>query len=88
VRISNGTLPCHEVGIPEAMMEQAFGGGTGCDPDAAGSGLGLAIARGLCEALGIERTHANGARGLVATRHHTVRFRKNPSARMQQGNGG
>lgn len=75
-------------GIAEAMIGQAFDVGTRFDPDTAGSGLGLAIARDLCEAMAMELTLANGARGLVATLHHNDRCRQNLSAQKPLGNGG
>lgn len=68
-------------GIPEAMIERAFGVGTRFDPDVAGSGLGLAIARDLCDAMGLELTLANGALGLIATLHHNVGDRRHLSAK-------
>ncbi|PKP93503.1 MAG: sensor histidine kinase [Alphaproteobacteria bacterium HGW-Alphaproteobacteria-14] len=57
-------------GIPEGLIDRAFEVGARFDPDVAGSGLGLAIAWDLCEAMGIELTLHNGAKGLVATLHY------------------
>ncbi len=54
-------------GIPEDLIDKAFVVGARFDPDVAGSGLGLAIARDLCQAMGIELTIGNGAKGLIAT---------------------
>ncbi len=69
-------------GIPEAMIERAFDVGTRFDPDTAGSGLGLAIARDLCEAMGLELTLANGAKGLAATLRHGHAGSDQPMAAM------
>ncbi len=53
-------------GIPDHLIDAAFAVGARFDPAAAGSGLGLPIARDLSEAMGIDLTIANGAKGLVA----------------------
>ncbi len=57
-------------GIPQDLIAQAFVVEARFDPDVAGSGLGLAIARDLCDAMGIEITIGNGAKGLVAALHY------------------
>jgi signal transduction histidine kinase len=74
-------------GIPDALIEQAFGIGTRLDQHMAGSGLGLAIARDLCSSMGVELTLANGARGLVATLRHSVGLRQRPSGEKPMGSG-